>query len=87
MRYSIYRYAMWFMDYLASRLATRVQLTSDGHRAYLEAVEGAFGCDVDYAQLVKMYGNVSAPDNRRYSPAECAGIKNALLKASLIWRT
>lgn len=44
-------YAMWFMDDLASRLANRVQLTSDGHRAYLEAVEGAFGADVDYAQL------------------------------------
>ncbi len=68
-------YAMWFMDDLASRLATRVQLTSDGHKAYLEAVEGAFGCDVDYAQLVKMYGNVGATDNRRYSPAECTGIK------------
>jgi transposase len=48
-------YAMWFMDDLASRLATRVQLTSDGHRAYLEAVEGAFGCDVDYAQLVNVW--------------------------------
>ncbi|MFM7293632.1 MAG: IS1 family transposase [Burkholderiales bacterium] len=68
-------YAMWFMDDLASRLATRVQLTSDGHRAYLEAVEGAFGCDVDYAQLVKMYGSVGATDNRRYSPAECTGIQ------------
>jgi IS1 family transposase len=68
-------YAMCFMDDLALRLATRVQLTSDGHRAYLEAVEGAFGCDVDYAQLVKMYGNVGAPDNRRYSPAECTGIQ------------
>ena len=67
-------YAMWFMDDLASRLASRVQLTSDGHRAYLEAVEGAFGCDVDYAQLVKMYGaTATAPG--RYSPAECTGIK------------
>ncbi len=67
-------YAMWFMDDLASRLANRVQLTSDGHRAYLEAVEGAFGCDVDYAQLVKMYGNtIGAPG--RYSPAECTGSK------------
>ena len=68
-------YAMWFMDDLALRLATRVQLTSDGHRAYLQAVEGAFGADVDYAQLVKMYGNADAPDDRRYSPAECIGIK------------
>ena len=67
-------YAMWFMDDLAARLANRVQLTSDGHRAYLEAVEGAFGCDVDYAQLVKMYGaTITAPG--RYSPAECTGTK------------
>lgn len=75
-------YAMWFMDDLASRLANRVQLTSDGHRAYLEAVEGAFGCDVDYAQLVKMYGNVGASDNRRYSPAECTGIKKRPVEGS-----
>ena len=67
-------YAMWFMDDLASRLANRVQLTSDGHAAYLQAVEGAFGCDVDYAQLVKMYGpTITAPG--RYSPAECTGAK------------
>jgi len=66
---------MAFMDDLASRLANRVQLTSDGHKAYLEAVEGAFGGDIDYAQLIKMYGN--APENMkgRYSPAECTGIR------------
>jgi len=66
-------YAMAFMDDLRSRLANRVQLTSDGHRAYLEAVEGAFGGDVDYAQLVKIYG--ASPENAkgRYSPAECTG--------------
>jgi hypothetical protein len=46
--------AMAFMDDVAKRLATRVQMTTDGHRAYLEAVEGAFGADVDYAQLVKL---------------------------------
>lgn len=69
-------YAIEFMDDLASRLANRVQLTSDGHRAYLEAVEGAFGCDVDYAQLVKLYGSVggNSPD-KRYSPSECTGIR------------
>jgi len=69
-------YAMWFMDDLASRLANRVQLTSDGHRAYLEAVEGAFGADVDYAQLVKLYGSEGGkgPDTR-YSPALCTGIR------------
>ena len=56
------------------RLANRVQITSDGHKAYLEAVEEAFGIDVDYAQLVKIYGE--APEaQKRYSPAECVGCK------------
>ena len=60
------------MDDLRDRLANRVQLTTDGHRAYLEAVEGAFGDDVDYAQLVKLYGpTITAPG--RYSPAQCIG--------------
>jgi IS1 family transposase len=64
--------AMIFMDDLAKRLANRVQLTSDGHKAYLEAVEGAFGGDIDYAQLIKIYG--AAPEGqRRYSPAICTG--------------
>ena len=49
-------YAVGFMDDLRSRLANRVQLTSDGHKAYLTAVEGAFGSDIDYAMLVKLYG-------------------------------
>src|SRR5579871_1870500 len=66
-------YAMAFMDDLQSRLANRVQLTSDGHRAYLEAVEGAFGADVDYAQLVKIYGAAPESAKGRYSPAECTG--------------
>ena len=66
--------AMVLMDDLKARLSNRVQLTTDGHKAYLEAVEGAFGGDVDFAQLVKMYGpTVTAPG--RYSPAECTGIK------------
>ncbi len=64
--------AMIFMEDLASRLANRVQLTSDGHKAYLEAVEGAFGSDIDYAMLVKMYGP-SGEGEKRYSPAECIG--------------
>ncbi len=68
-------YAMEFMDDVASRLANRVQMTTDGHRAYLEAVEGAFGCDVDYAQLVKMYGSSPESMKGRYSPADCIGIK------------
>ena len=68
------------MDSVASRLATRVQLTSDGHKAYLEAVEGAFGADVDYAQLVKMYGATSETAKGRYSPAECTGIKKTVIE-------
>jgi hypothetical protein len=59
------------MTDLASRLAHRVQLTSDGHKPYLQAVESAFGCDIDYAMLIKIYGN--PPDDRRYSPGECIG--------------
>lgn len=68
--------AMILMDDLRARLANRVQLTTDGHRAYLEAVEGAFGADVDYAQLVKLYGELggNSPE-KRYSPAECQGIR------------
>ncbi len=67
-------YAMAFMDDLAGRLENRVQLTTDGHKAYLEAVEGAFGGDIDYAMLVKLYG--AAPEGqRRYSPAECIGAR------------
>ena len=65
-------WAKVFMNDLASRLSHRVQLTSDGHRAYLEAVEGAFGCDVDYAMLIKLYGK-SPDEERRYSPSECLG--------------
>jgi len=64
--------AKTFMDDLASRLANRVQLTTDGHRVYLTAVEEAFGSDVDYAMLVKLYGN-DAESEKRYSPAECIG--------------
>ncbi len=66
-------YAITFMNDLRSRLANRVQLTSDGHKAYLVAVEDAFGMDVDFAQLVKIYGTASVEDQRRYSPAECIG--------------
>ena len=67
--------AIEFLDDLRARLANRVQLTSDGHRAYLDAVEGAFGGDVDYAMLVKLYGGVEGRDSGpRYSPAQCTGI-------------
>jgi IS1 family transposase len=63
-----------FMDDLASRLSNRVQLTTDGHRVYLDAVEQAFGSDIDYAMLVKIYGN-DPSDETRYSPAECIGCR------------
>jgi len=65
-------WAREFMDDCASRIKNRVQLTTDAHRAYLVAVEDAFGADVDYAQLHKIYGAV--PENEtRYSPAQCIG--------------
>jgi IS1 family transposase len=63
-----------FIDDLAGRLASRVQLTTDGHRPYLEAVEGAFGAEVDYAMLVKLYG-ADTESETRYSPAECIGCR------------
>jgi IS1 family transposase len=71
--------AIIFMDDLASRLANRIQLTSDGHKAYLEAVEGAFGSDIDYAMLVKLYGE-SPEAEKRYSPAVCIGARKTLIE-------
>ena len=60
------------MHDLSERLAHRVQLTTDGHKVYLEAVESAFNLDVDYAMLQKVYG--ADPDAaRRYSPASIRG--------------
>lgn len=64
--------ARMFVNDLASRLADRVQLTSEGLRVYLAAVERAFRGDVDYATLVKIYGDTS-DGQKRYSPAECVG--------------
>ena len=66
--------ARLFMEDLASRLANRVQLTTDGLKAYIEAVDSAFGSSVDYAMLVKLYGP-SMDGPRRYSPAECVGVQ------------
>jgi IS1 family transposase len=70
-----------FVRDLASRLANRVQITTDGHRPYLEAVEGAFGADVDYAVLQKIYGP-SPEGQRRYSPAECVGIQERVIEGN-----
>jgi IS1 family transposase len=63
-----------FMHDLASRLAHRVQLTTDGHHVYLNAVEDAFGSEIDYATLIKIYGNDSSNDTK-YSPPECIDCK------------
>ncbi len=67
--------AILLMDDLRGRLENRVQLTTDGHHAYLDAVEGAFGGNIDYAQLIKIYGPSSEAVKGRYSPAECTGAR------------
>jgi IS1 family transposase len=77
-------YAMALMDDLRQRLTgDRFQLTTDGHKAYLEAVETAFGADVDYAMLVKLYGNpqdgTPGTAERKYSPNECNGTKKTAI--------
>jgi IS1 family transposase len=68
-------YAHEFMQDVADRLATRVQLTTDAHRPYLQAIEGAFGADIDYAVLQKLYGTAPEAARGRYSPAECIGFR------------
>jgi IS1 family transposase len=65
--------AFEFIDDLASRLASRVQITTDGHKAYLDAIDTAFGGEVDYAMLIKLYGAAPESAKGRYSPAECTG--------------
>ena len=67
-----------FMVDLASRLSARVQLTTDGHNVYLEAVEDAFGANIDYAMLIKLYGS-SPGDERRCSPVECTGTEKRVI--------
>lgn len=70
--------AMMFIQDLASRLKNRIQLTTDGHKVYLDAVENTFGGDIDYAMLVKVYGNEQGTEEgtaKRYSPAECTDIR------------
>ena len=69
--------AYHFIHDLKGRLANRVQLTTDGHKAYLDAVESAFGDDVDFAQLVKIYGATKKEGETRYSPAQCMGARRA----------
>lgn len=63
-----------FMKDLKGRMKHRVQITTDGHKMYLDAVEDAFGADVDYSQLIKLYGH-NPESEVRYSPSECIGIE------------
>ena len=87
---SWFRVGMWggrsgrdawdFIANLRSRLASRVQLTTDGHKAYLEAVEGFFGPEVDYAMLIKLYGQNTVEGQRRYSPPECIATETKVIQ-------
>jgi IS1 family transposase len=76
-------YALAFIDDLRPRLANRVQLTSEGLKAYLEAVEESFGNDIDFAMVVKLYGSeTEGPPNsaqRKYSPGHCTGTREAMI--------
>lgn len=73
-----------FLHDLKNRLATRVQLTTDGHRVYLDAVESAFGAEIDYAMLIKLYG--SPPESEtRYSPSECIGVQTQRIQGNPAW--
>ena len=74
--------AITFMEDLSSRLAHRVQITTDGHKPYWKALGAAFGLEVDYAELVKVYGPEigNSGNARRYSPAACLGTKKRVLR-------
>ncbi len=77
-------YAKAFMLDVAARLKNRIQLTSDGHKPYLEAVEGAFGSEIDFAQLVKIYGSTGATlsNEARYSPPKFTEAKKITVTGS-----
>lgn len=70
-----------FVNDLKSRLANRIQLTTDGHRVYIDAIDNAFGSEIDYAQLVKLYGQEPETE-KRYSPAECIGIEKHIMQGN-----
>ena len=73
-------WATLFMKDVASRLANRVQLTTDQHAPYRQAVEAAFGSEVDYAMLQKLYGAVPESPSTRYSPAKCIGVTEKVIQ-------
>jgi IS1 family transposase len=68
-----------FMDDLSRRVASRIQLPTNGHRVYADAVEGAFGCNIGYAVSVKLFGNDPTAEATRYSPATCIGCRTAVM--------
>jgi IS1 family transposase len=70
--------AIMFISDVSNRLSNRVQLTTDGHKPYLTAVEAVFGADIDYAVVQKLYG--TAEDEKRYSPVECIGIEKTIVQ-------
>ncbi|MCL4338495.1 IS1 family transposase [Patescibacteria group bacterium] len=74
-------YAYRFLSDLKSRLANRVQLTSDGHKVYLDMVERVFGADIDYAMLIKLYGQESEGE-KRYSPTKCVATENHIMQGN-----
>jgi len=75
--------AYHFIHDLQGRLANRVQLTCDGHKPYLQAVEDAFGADVDFATLIKIYGNAPTDNAEiRYSPAQCMGARKTVVSGT-----
>ena len=74
--------AFHFLSDLKDRLANRVQLTTDGHRAYLDATERVFGTEIDYAQLQKIYGAAPEGPQVRYSPAICMGARKAIISGN-----
>jgi IS1 family transposase len=74
--------AQAFMQDVASRIGNRIQLTTDGHRVYADAVENAFGSEIDYAMLVKLYGSSGDNPESRYSPATCIGCRTGVLSGS-----
>lgn len=74
--------AIRFMRDVASRLANRIQLTTDGHHAYLNAVDAAFPHEIDYAMIVKMYGTPPESEQRRYSPSVCIGAERKVVRGN-----
>lgn len=75
-------HAQHFMYDVKSRLANRVQLTTDGHRVYLDAIDLAFGEEIDYAMLVKLYSSDRGEGETRYSPAECIGCRSVRIRGN-----